>query len=77
MSEQEPESSQTPESQNVQRAMLPRIVVPVVASMSRLILLEVEGCFRCARIIGLKTEIAELVGNSFRAGTVAVVSKRL
>jgi hypothetical protein len=75
MSEQEAESSQTPEAQNQRlRDLVVWLSAALLRSMARdapkshregssidaaLLLLEAEECFRCARIPSIKNEIAE------------------
>ena len=91
MSEQETGSSQTPESQNQRlRELVVWLSAALLRSIARdapesrragssidaaLLLLEAEECFRCARIPGLKNEIAEglnATGHEFMAKAVEI-----
>jgi hypothetical protein len=95
MFEQESGSSQTPKSQNQRlRDLVVWLSAALLRSIARdapksrragssidaaLLLLEAEECFRCARIPGIKNEIAEgleATGHEFMAKAVEIESAR-
>ena len=95
MFEQEADSDQTPETQNQRlRDLVVWLSAALLRSIARdaprsrraggsidsaLLLLEAEECFRCARIPGIKTEVAEgleATGHEFMAKAVEIETER-